>query len=483
MPRFGSQFNNTYFNPEDGGETQEFRHPYQEGHLQGVLFHPATGTMTSEDPTYPEKKRLNDFSKILKTNDSNLIHQAGKTDLPIAEMDPSVVGLHPRDGIFNGVRINNKLKTYGGTWSSTNRQINMSGNSSSMDTTLAHEWGHREDSPDGKGEDHSHTRLEGAMYDKGRMHVSPYMEGTADGYMERYSEPYSNIKWEGDPKGIRKAVGYNRRHEAVLDPEQKKDRHLDLWKKTGELPGYGVDSKNWKNKQEMALYAAARLHVASGGKSAIDSLPNMTELAETHLSDYGQTLYKKDRDRVMKSGKGFARLPHDIPEYKNAAKHLYLGKLVHENPSLHGQLDKMGLGEISTYSQDFYKHHVANTALVDRENTERAMDLYDNRQADSERPYNNPMTNKIEHGRDPYVRMIRPGEPYTDMGMKYRGKRNQYVDGKYLSVQHTLPGMEQYDELTVNAAANPMPKPLAKKQLARTDDLHLQRNIKIPRLK
>jgi hypothetical protein len=208
-----------------------------------------------------------------------------------------------------------------------------------MDTTLAHEWGHREDSPDGKGEDHSHTRLEGAMYDKGRMHVSPYMEGTADGYMERYSEPHSNIKWEGDPKGMRKAVGYNRRHEAVLDPAQREDRHLDLWRKTGELSGYGVDSKHWKNKQEMALYAAARLHVASGGKSAIDSLPNMTELAETHLRDYGSTLYKKDKDRVMKSEKGFARLPHDIPEYQNAAKHLYLGKLVHEkaenDPILH----------------------------------------------------------------------------------------------------------------------------------------------------
>jgi hypothetical protein len=483
MPRFGSQFNNTYFNPEDGGETQEFRHPYQEGHLQGVLFHPATGTMSSEDPTYPKKKRFNDFSKILKTDDSNLIHQAGNTDLPIAEMDPSVVGLHPRDGIFNGVRINNKLKTYSGTWSSTNRQINMSGNSSSMDTTLAHEWGHREDSPDGKGEDHSHTRLEGAMYNKGRMHVSPYMEGTADGYMERYSEPYSNIKWEGDPNGLRKGVGYNRRHEAVLDPAQREDRHLDLWRKTGELPGYGVDSKNWKNKQEMALYAAARLHVASGGKSAIDSLPNMTELAETHLRDYGHTLYKKDKDRVMKSEKGFARLPHDIPEYQNAAKHLYLGKLVHENPSLHGQLDKMGLGEISTYSQAFYKHHVANTALVNREDTERAMDLYDNRQADSERHYNNPMTNKLEHGRNPYVRLGHPGEPYADMGMKYMGKRHQYVDGKYLSVQHTLPGMEQFDELQVNYDANPMPKPLTKKQLTRTDDLHLQRNIKIPRLK
>lgn len=475
MPRFGSQFNNTYFNPEDGGETQEFHDYYDEGHLQVLLFHPATGTMSAEDPTYPKEKRRSDFSKVLKTDNKEIINAAEKTDLPIAEMDPSVVGLHPRDGAFSGVRINNRLTKYGGTWSAMYRRIDMSGNSSSKDTTLAHEWGHREDSLDGRGVDHSLTRLEGAMYNKGHMHVSPYMEGTADGYMERYSEPDSRQNKDGT---------INRRHEKELDYSSRSlFRDKDLWRKTGELSGYGVDNKNWKNKREMALYAAARLHVASGGKSAIDSLPNMTELAETHLRDYGHTLYKKDKDRVMKSEKGFARLPHDIPEYQNAAKHLYLGKLIHENPALHGQLDKMGLGEISTYSQDFYKHHVAKTALVNREDTERAMDRYDQQQLDSERHYNNPTTNKLEFGRSPYVRIGHPGEPYTDQGMKYRGKRHQYVDGKYLSVQHTLPGMEQYDELQVNYDANPMPKPLTKNQLARTDDLHLQRNIKIPRLK
>lgn len=449
MPRFGSQFNNTYFIPEGSDTPQEFHDYYDEGHLQGVLFHPATGTMSGEDPTYPKEKRRSDFSKVLKTDNKEIIHAAEKTDLPIAEMDPSIVGLPPKPNKFNGVNLNPRLTQYGGFYNPRGGRIEIAAGSSSKSTSLAHEWGHKEDW------DISHPgNLEKRMYAKSQVYLSPISEGVADAYMERYAEPHSRQNRDET---------VNRRSGQALDYSRNVYRDKDLWTNTGELPGYSVGNKNWKNKQEMALYAASRMHVASGGKSAIESMPNMDELANTHLTDYGNELYDKEVAKNIKSGANkFAKSYEDNPAYHSAAKHLYLGKLVHENPALHGQLEKLGLGDVSTYSQAFYKHHVANTPLKMRAQTEAAMDVYDKREKTT--PFNDPVTAKIYYDKDPYVRLSRNGPE---------------VNAKTLSVQHTLPGMEEYDELAVNAAANPMPKPLTKKQLTRDDPVHLKRKKRL----
>ncbi len=437
MPNLGSQFNNTYFMPEGGGEVEEFRHPYQEGHLQGVLFHPATGTMTSDDPTYPQEKRRSDISKALNTSSKLAVSYAENSDMPSYVMSPSVVGLKDPNQIKATTMTSSSVKA--GRYELGAHKIQLSSNNDIHDTgagSFAHEMGHKEDfdvTKEKTGKRGINAKsLEIAASERGsgrtRTIVSPVLEGAADAYSDRYAEEPG---WDsGTPK----------RREPTLDPAQNELRFQDLWMDNS-ARGYHADSRHWKDKHEMALYAATRLHVATGGKSALESLPDMDELAKTHLGGLAEEIHEKKSAALMKSNKGgFVKPRQEQPEYQTAARHLYLGQLVHENPAIHGQLESMGLGDVSNYSQAFYRHHVANTPIRIREAKTEALDRID----------------KLSHT-----------DFYTDVS---KIKVNEeYIPKHSIGVQNTLPGMEQYDELTVNAAANPMPKPLSKKQLTRDD--------------
>ena len=435
MPNLGSQFNNTYFNPEDGGETQEFRHPYQEGHLQGVLFHPATGTMTSDDPTYPQEKRRSDIAKALNTSSKLAISYAENSDMPTHVMSPSVAGMSDFNQISATTMSSSTVKA--GRYEIGAHKIQLSSNNDIHDTgagSFVHEMGHKEDfdvmkEKTGKRGIVTKT-VEVAAAEKGsgrtRTVVSPVLEGAADAYSDRYAEQPG---WDsGTPK----------RREPTLDPAQNSGRFNDLLIGNSNR-GYNADYRGWKDKHEMALYAATRLHVATGGKSALESLPDMDALAKTHLGGLYEEIREK-KSSAPSNKSGVVKPAEEQPEYQTAARHLYLGQLVHENPAIHGQLESMGLGEVSNYSQAFYKHHVANTPVRVREAKTEALDKID----------------RLSH---------------TDW---YTGVAKVSVNGENIpkhsiGVQNTLPGMEQYDELTVNAAANPMPKPLSKKQLTRDD--------------
>lgn len=438
MPNLGSQFNNTYFNPEDGGETQEFVHPYKYWeNPQGLLFHPATGTMTSDDPTYSQEKRRSDIGKALNTSSKLAVSYAENSDMPTYVMSPSVVGLSDPNQIKATTMTSSSVKA--GRYELGTHKIQLSSNNDIHDTgagSLAHEIGHKEDfdvTKEKTGKRGINAKsLEIAAAERGsgrtRTIVSPILEGAADAYADRYAEQPG---WDtGTPK----------RREPTLDPAQNPGRFNDLWMENSGR-GYNADYREWKDKHEMALYAATRLHVATGGRSALETLPDMDALAKTHLGGLADEIHEKKSEALMKSNKGgFVKPRQEQPEYQNAARHLYLGQLVHENPAIHGQLESMGLGEVSNYSQAFYKHHVANTPIRVREAKTEALDKID----------------RLSHT-----------DFYTGVNlMKVNGEN---IPKKSIGVQHTLPGMEQYDELTVNAAANPMPKPLTKKQLTRDD--------------
>lgn len=423
--------------PQTGEVTQEFRHPYQKGHLQGMLFPPHTGMMTSDDPTYPQEKRRSDISKALNTSSKLAVSYAENSDMPTHVMSPSVAGLSDPNKINATTMTSSSVKA--GRYELGAHKIQLSANNDAHDTgagSFVHEMGHKEDfdvikEKTGKRGINAKS-LEVAASERGsgrtRTVISPVLEGAADAYSDRYAEQPG---WDsGTPK----------RHEATLDPAQNSGRFNDLWMENSK-GGYHADFRGWKDKHEMALYAATRLHVATGGKSALESLPDMDALAKTHLGGLADEIHEKKSAALMKSNKGgFINPRQEQPEYQTAARHLYLGQLVHENPAIHGQLEQMGLGDVSSYSQSFYKHHVANTPVRVREAKTEALDKVD----------------RLSHT------------------SHYTGVKNIEVDGQHLpikgiGVQNTLPGMEQYDELTVNAAANPMPKPLSKKQLTRDD--------------
>jgi len=436
MPTLGSQFNNTYFTPDGGGETQDFVHPYQYWeNPQGMLFHPATGTMTSDDPTYPQEKRRSDISKALNTSSKLAVSYAENTDMPTHVMSPSVAGLKDPNKINATTMTSSSVKA--GRYEIGAHKIQLSSNNDTHNTgpgSFAHEMGHKEDfdvSKERTGSRRSAKSLEINAAEKGsgrtRTVTSPILEGAADAYTDRYAEQPG---WDsGTPK----------RREPTLDPAQNPGRFNDLWM-ANSTGGYHADFRGWKDKHEMALYAATRLHVATGGKSALETLPDMTELAKTHLGGLGKEIKEKKRAALMKSNKsGFVKPLEEQPEYQTAARHLYLGQLTHENPAIHGQLEAMGLGDVSNYSQAFYRHHVANTPVRVREAKNEALDLVERLGAGS---VDNSLTLSVD---------------------------NERVSARGIGVQNTLPGMEAYDELNVNAAANPMPKPLSKKQLTRDD--------------
>jgi len=431
--------------PQTKNPIVEFRNPYKTAPMQGMLFHPATGTMTKDDPTYNKNKRTEDIRTALKlpksaANDRIVSYVQG-TDIPTPMLSKKVVGLSDPDEITNVSENASKIR--GGEYSIGKHAIKLSGELADRTekynaSNFSHEWGHKEDY-DIEKERNLNKRLnprdlkEIEIYasvrgkGKARYVSSPVLEGVADAYSDRYAEP------EGEsPMG--------KRHGATLDPAQNPERHKDLWRHSMTHGGYGVDFEKWKDKHEMALYAATRLHVANGGKDALRTLPDMDKLAETHL------LSLKDKLRyesyVNQAKPGNSKKPilpaAKEPAYQSAARHLYLGQLVTENPAIHEQLHHLGLGEVANYSKDFYNHHVNNTPLMNRTQIEDTKVLHV-----TDRSYGSGLKEELYSSKPP--------------GWELQG------------TQHTLPGMEEHDPLVTTAAANPMPKPLSKKQLARTD--------------
>jgi hypothetical protein len=353
MPNLGSQFDNTYW-ADDKGNIRNYSNPYSERKdAQGMLFHPGTATQSYSDPAYTQAQRYEDIKSALKPqfNSSNIDERDAlgvfiDSKFPKQEFEtkpPAVqignMGIRSSAAYASG---HNKL------FISENTATDLSGDR----TAFAHEWGHKVDSDVANeriGRREYPTELEASVLRtnrKTRVIASPISEGVADAYGDRYGMKQTDWDLEITP------------HEDALNPQKSPIRAQEL-----NQSGYGVTNKYWKNKQQQALYAATRLHVAMNGKSGIESLPNIEELASTHLSDMAKDIKQKEDDKwndAYNLGRSYRRKRlGQIPSYAFAARHLYLGKLASEQPAVHEGLRQLGLEEVSNHAQAYYKHHAA----------------------------------------------------------------------------------------------------------------------------
>lgn len=359
MPNLGSQFDNTYWQNPRSGMTHYYENRYSERkHDQGLLFHPGTGTQSYSDPDYSDEQRYKDIKSAINPTlkggiderDALGVMMDTKFSKSDFENNPPKVVVGNTQGIRSAAHYTPELNKLHVSESSA---LDFSGDR----TTFAHEWGHKVDS------DIANQRIGRRDYPietqasilkknkRSRIIVSPISEGIADAFGERYGMRESDFSLE------------NAGHEDQFNPLKNRARGYDL-----QQSGYTVKSSHWKTKQHQALYAATRLHVAMNGHAGIESLPNIEELANTHLTNLRVSIKKEEGKKwgeAYEQGKHYKeKSPEEHKDYSFAARHLYLGKLASEQPAVREGLSQLGLSDISDHAQEFYQKTQERTKSI-----------------------------------------------------------------------------------------------------------------------
>lgn len=421
MPQLGSQFENTYTvepgktvskvvkekkDPESGLTQVEKRQAEHQGkpfrnfdyvkeevetpdtvtdydvteYPQGMLFAPETGTFRPGDPLYPKEQRLADVKKNYG------ISARGSTPKSRIEEVQNIIAdtNYSKQELEQG-RAGVEIETQRGRAGAYNPSINqiyigsVGLNAEEDNVTFAHEMGHSFDTKlrTTRGRKRG---LEAAVMVKteGRVEMSPTHEGIADGMADRYSRVNSSYYHDNTHYSNRPTMHENERR---LHPSHP-DRLRDL-----KSHGYTTKYEGWSNKQEQALYAATRLHVGMHGPKGIAEMPDVSELVQKHLHEEGTKWVQNKRienELEFLSDRGFDRPDyvkkvHDYdylktPTFKNKARALFLGQLLHENPEIHESMHDLGFGKIATHAVDTYKYH---KAVHQQKQTENQLRLWD----------------------------------------------------------------------------------------------------------
>lgn len=350
MPNLGSQFDNTYWENPSSGKVEHYKNPYSEReHAQGLLFHPGTGTQSYSDPMYSSEQRYEDIKKAIKPtikgdlderDAMGVIMDTKFTKSDFKNKPPAEVVIGSTAGIRTAAHYNsfwNRMHI------SESSALDLSGDR----TAFAHEWGHKVDSDIAKvrtGSRDYPIEVNASIVrtnKRSRVVASPIGEGIADAFGERYGMTESDLDFE--------YAG----HEDQFNPLKNPNRHYNL-----DTSGYRVKNSLWKDRQQQALYAATRIHVSMHGHAGIESLPNIEELAKTHLPNLRKSVAEKENDKwaqAYSKGSSYSRKkPEEVKEYSSAARHLYLGKLASEQPAVHAGLVQLGLGDVSKHAQTYY---------------------------------------------------------------------------------------------------------------------------------
>ena len=422
MPQLGSQFENTYTvepgktvskvvkekkDPESGVAQVEKRQAEHQGkpfrnfdyvkeevetpdtvtdydvteYPQGMLFAPETGTFRPGDPLYPREQRLADVKKTYGISARGSTPKARIEEVQNIIADTNYSKQELEEGRA-GVEIQTQ-RGRAGAYNSSINQIYIGSvglNNEEDNVTFAHEMGHSFDSKLRTRNGLKRGLEKAVMVEtKGNVEISPTHEGIADGMADRYSRVESPYYHDNTHYSNRPTIHENERR---LHPSHP-DRLRDL-----KSHGYTTKYKGWSNKQEQALYAATRLHAGMHGPTGIAEMPNVSELVQKHLHEEGtkwvQNKRKENEDRyiVARRGPNFEdSVPkvHDYdylktPTFKNEARALFLGKLLHENPAVHESMHQLGFGTVANHAVDTYKYH---EAVHQQKQTQNQLKLWD----------------------------------------------------------------------------------------------------------
>jgi len=351
-------------------------------HPQGMLFAPETGTFRPGDPLYPREQRLADVKKNYPVSIKGSTPKSKIEEVQNMIANTSYSKQELEQGAAD-IRIET-TRGYAGSYDSSVNRIYLRDDASlSADlesSIFSHELGHAFDSKLRITRGPKREREQDVMMEKkGRFTISPTEEGIADGMGDRYGHVTTETpEWYKPEVTTEPTMSENERR---LHPSHP-DRRIDM-----KSYGYSTQNDAWSNKQEQALYAATRLHVGMHGPKGIADMPDMNELVHKHLHEEGTKWVKNKREeneREFWGDRGFDRPDapkkvHDYdylktPTFKNQARALFLGKLLHENTAVHESMHSLGFGEIATHAVDTYKYH---EAVHQQKQTQNQLKLWD----------------------------------------------------------------------------------------------------------
>lgn len=315
------QFGGVFWHDDEGNE-QEVVNKNNTKPVQGMLFHPLTGTGIPGDPMQTKVGRERD------------VRDAFGFSFPDVEKS----GI-PRE-MLGTQETNPKLSTLTGRRSSSGSydpdtntiSLRPEGHVLRTAESAIHELGHSRDI----------ERIKGLYSKTGYV---PEAEGTADAFEDRFSAE-NIMRPSGD-----------------FDPISNPDRVTEIMKEpiqrvnnTWGIFGYGGNSYVWRDKVEQGSYAIARMMGAMrpSGLPARRVQPLFGGLGSAyHLSKLQLTKAQANQDDMATPvGGGYVRWNDRADSV--AARTIHIGRLYKYNPHVKALLDNSGLQDLGEYASQVH---------------------------------------------------------------------------------------------------------------------------------
>jgi len=334
------QFGGVYWHDENGNE-QEVVNKNNTKPIQGMLFHPLTGTGVPGDPMQTTIGRERDVRDAFGFS----FPDVEKSGIPRELLGTQAT--NPKLATINR-RGNN-----GGSYNPDTHTINLRPEGHIMRTaeTAIHELGHSRD-------------RDRVMNLHSKTGYVPEAEGTADAFEDRFSsENIMRPSGDFDP-----TTNPDRVSEIMKEPIEKIG---DTWG----VRGYGGNAYVWRDKVEQGSYAIARMMGAMrpSGLPARRTQPIYGGMGSAyHLSGVQLTKAQaKQHDLAKPVGNGYVRW-NDRAD-TTAARTIHIGRLYKFNPQVKQLLDGAGLQDLGEFASEVHTAYKSDKARYKKERIVKAI--------------------------------------------------------------------------------------------------------------
>ncbi len=328
------QFGGVFWHDENGNE-QEVIGKGNTGPVQGMLFHPLTGTGIPGDPMQTSAGRELDVRNAFGYSFPDVERSGIPRDLlGTQDNNPS---LRVMDG---------RRKTASGSYDPTTNTISLRPEGHVMQgaESAIHELGHSRD----------RDRLKEIGSRRGYI---PEAEGLADGFQDRFSsENIMKPSSDFDP-----LINPDRSSEIMKEPIEKLDSN------TYRLMGYGGNSTVWRDKVDQATYSINRLLGSMRSSGLPAHRPPLTNTVWGDAKDLSDLQLTKKQQRELDIGKEVTpgMFIYNDRSDSTSARTLRIGRLYKFNPHVKKFMDESGmqdLGEFASHVHTAYRMEKASSA-------------------------------------------------------------------------------------------------------------------------
>lgn len=326
------QFGGVFWHDPEKGE-QEVVNPENDKPVQGMLFHPLTGTGIPGDPLQTSIGRERDVRNAFGFS----FPDVEKSGIP-----RSLLGTQETNPTLSRL---SSTRSASGTYDPENNTISIrdEGHIRHNPESVVHELGHARD----------RSRLIGMVAKQGHI---PEAEGVADAYRDRFSS--QNIM---NPSGsLDPLINPSRSHEIMKETISRLD--TGQWR----ISGYGGNSMAWRDKAEQATYALSRM------LGALNPSGTPTRKPSPHRANIGRTATNLSNVQLTKPqqkqhdiGKAIESKPgwfkFTSRDETLASRTVDIGRLYKHNPRAKALLDDAGLEDLGKFAS-----HVHTANLEDK---------------------------------------------------------------------------------------------------------------------